>query len=69
MLIVRLFLARKRDSATQTPRPAIILRAFRGRGHANKATPFSVREFPSADLRIAFAAEVSPERNTAFSRG
>ena len=37
MLIVRLFLARKRDSTTQTPRPAIILRAFWGQRHANTA--------------------------------
>jgi len=30
MLIVRLLLSPKRDSTTQTPRPAIILRAFPG---------------------------------------
>ena len=36
MLIVRMLLPRKRDSTTQTPRPAIIVRAFRGR-HANTA--------------------------------
>ena len=36
MLILRMLLARKRDSTTQTPRPAIIVRAFRG-GHANTA--------------------------------
>jgi hypothetical protein len=51
MLIVRMLLARKRDSTTQTPRPAIIVRAFRGRARQHRCSRRQVQESLTAFSR------------------
>jgi hypothetical protein len=51
MLIVRLLLSPKRDSTTQTPRPAIILRAFLG-GEGTVTAPGETSEMGDQNQRL-----------------